>query len=385
MGRSLLAGFIALLAAALGLEGFFYLAAPNTIARPYANRLVSTPEYRYAFRTDLRGMREPVALSAKKGLDEKRIFLIGDSFVFGTGLSDNQTLAAQCARRLNRPNIAIVNAGASGTGPLQYELALRRLAIPLGADMAVVFLFIGNDLENTHEAYAVFPYSLKNLFKRWFPHAYLWLWTRREHKPDASPGIGSRRTGYDTWDYTVLRRWARREGISEAELKRRLNRLPRRVRESAQAGRINPAIVYSGLVHTQILQDTAGLKSPGMKTAMRRVQQSLLRMQKQCKEANIPLALVLVPAGYQLNDGQEEFLNSVGFDTQKAGIQAKEPQRVLLDFCRRQKIHCLDLLPALKKTKIKPLYYTQDGHWRPPTARYAAKLLGEFLQEQFDQ
>ncbi len=383
MGRTVLACFTGLVAAALGLEGFFYLLAPSTIARPHADRLVSTPEYRYAFRTDTHGMREPVALSAKKRAGEKRVFLIGDSFVFGTGLSDHQTLAEQYAQWLNRSDIAVVNAGASGTGPLQYEHALRRLAIPLGADMAVVFLFVGNDLENTHEAYAVFPYSLKNLFKRWFPHTYLWLWARREHEPDRSPGIASRRTGYDAWDHTVLRRWARREGISEAELSRRLERLPRRVRGSAQAGRINPATVYSGLVHPQILEDTAGLESPGMKTAMRRVQQTLLSMQKRCNEANIPLVLVLVPAGYQLSGGQEEFLNSVGFDTQKSRIQAKEPQRVLLDFCRRQKIPCLDLLPFLQRAKIKPLHYRQDGHWRAPTARYVARLLGDFLQGQF--
>lgn len=91
------------------------------------------------FSTDARGFRNPTDLS------HADIALVGDSYVEGWTLSDDETISADVARRTHVP---VANLGTAGYGSLQERLVLERYGVPLGPKFVGWFFFEGNDLDD---------------------------------------------------------------------------------------------------------------------------------------------------------------------------------------------------------------------------------------------
>lgn len=75
--------------------------------------------------------------------DVAHVVLLGDSYVEGSYVSDEQTVARQLEKLLDRP---VINLGVAGYGPMQELIVLRRDAVKYRPRVAVVFFFEGNDL-----------------------------------------------------------------------------------------------------------------------------------------------------------------------------------------------------------------------------------------------
>ena len=97
----------------------------------------------------------------------KRILLLGDSFATALQVDYEQTFAALLEQRLSEQiegGVAIANTGVGGWGPNHYHIKLKQeLAAPKHDwDMAAVFLFLGNDVEDKRvESFAPRPSSVK--------------------------------------------------------------------------------------------------------------------------------------------------------------------------------------------------------------------------------
>jgi len=78
-------------------------------------------------------------------LDRADIVLIGDSYVEGSYVSDDQTVSSLLQARLVRP---VANLGVAGYGTAQELIALNRDAMPLQPRVVIWFFFEGNDLYN---------------------------------------------------------------------------------------------------------------------------------------------------------------------------------------------------------------------------------------------
>jgi hypothetical protein len=77
----------------------------------------------------------------------ERVHVLGDSMVFGWGLSDEETIPAQLARLVG-PGVEVRNAGVPGWGPHAYATLLARLP----RDETVVLLLTeGNDLDDAFD------------------------------------------------------------------------------------------------------------------------------------------------------------------------------------------------------------------------------------------
>jgi hypothetical protein len=76
-----------------------------------------------------------------------RLDLIGDSQVFGWGLSDSETIASRLQARLG-PDWRVVNHGIPEIGPLQYARVLQ--TVPNDAEVLIVFTEV-NDLWDTYD------------------------------------------------------------------------------------------------------------------------------------------------------------------------------------------------------------------------------------------
>jgi hypothetical protein len=76
------------------------------------------------------------------------VVLIGDSYVAGHYISDEDVVSRRLEARLGRP---VGNLGVAGYGTAQELLVLRGDALPLAPETVVWFFFEGNDLYNDHE------------------------------------------------------------------------------------------------------------------------------------------------------------------------------------------------------------------------------------------
>ncbi len=95
--------------------------------------------YRQSFSTDGRGFRN------RADLDRADLALIGDSYVEGAYVSDEETVAVRLQELTGR---AVVNLGVSGYGSLQELKVLETYALPLKPQMVPWFFFEGNDLDD---------------------------------------------------------------------------------------------------------------------------------------------------------------------------------------------------------------------------------------------
>jgi hypothetical protein len=75
---------------------------------------------------------------------QRRVLHIGDSMVFGANVPHDQTFAADLEKL--EPGVQHINAGVSGMAPDDYLVVLRSWLAHQGVDLAVMYLFEGNDL-----------------------------------------------------------------------------------------------------------------------------------------------------------------------------------------------------------------------------------------------
>ncbi len=74
----------------------------------------------------------------------RRVLHVGDSMVFGANVSREQTFAADLEKL--EPGVQHINGGISGTAPDDYLVVLRSWVAREPIDLAVMYLFAGNDM-----------------------------------------------------------------------------------------------------------------------------------------------------------------------------------------------------------------------------------------------
>lgn len=100
----------------------------------------SRDEFTYPIAVNAHSMRQhDVSLERVPG--RKRIAVIGDSFVWGVGVSDEQRLTERLAEKLDAE---VLNFGVAGYGPIQYVLTIDRI-LAFDPDLVLLIFCLGND------------------------------------------------------------------------------------------------------------------------------------------------------------------------------------------------------------------------------------------------
>jgi SGNH hydrolase-like domain, acetyltransferase AlgX len=98
--------------------------------------------YVQTFSTDGHGFRNAIDLTRAD------IALVGDSYIEGAYVSDQETAAVRLQERLGQP---IANLGVSGYGSLQELKVIEKYGVPLAPKMVAWFFFEGNDLDDDQD------------------------------------------------------------------------------------------------------------------------------------------------------------------------------------------------------------------------------------------
>jgi lysophospholipase L1-like esterase len=115
-------------------------------------------EFEYTISINQYGMRQhPVGKKRKAG--DYRIAVLGDSFVWGIGVADEDRFTEILERQL--PGTEVLNFGVSGYGPIQYYLMLDEV-IEFDPDLVIVSFCLANDYEDNvfYQRYGYYkPYA----------------------------------------------------------------------------------------------------------------------------------------------------------------------------------------------------------------------------------
>jgi lysophospholipase L1-like esterase len=119
--------------------------------QPGARVHYATDEFATDLAINQAGVRDSEELAPKK-TGEKRILILGDSLVLSVQVPFEQTFGERLEHMLNdtaSPNIRyrVVNAGVQGYGPVEELLFFRKLLAVVDPDFVVVTVFVGNDAE----------------------------------------------------------------------------------------------------------------------------------------------------------------------------------------------------------------------------------------------
>lgn len=108
----------------------------------------------------------------------------------------------------------------------------------------------------------------------------------------------------------------------------------------------------------------------------------LKELKKESQENQIKFMLVLVPIRAQLYESQLLSAKRSLFGIPLERFDLSLPQKVLAEFCKKEGIPVLDLLPAFKRQeKANNFYFQHDLHWNEDGHSYAAEQILNFLHK----
>ena len=115
--------------------------------------------------------------------------------------------------------------------------------------------------------------------------------------------------------------------------------------------------------------------------AWNRAQGHLARLIDTCRRGDMDVALVLLPADFQVNAALCESMRMrMGY--QRCQLDLEIPQRRLREFAARQQVAVLDLLPHFRAADA-PLYVRHDRHWNTAGNATAARIIGSWLTARY--
>ena len=306
------------------------------------------------------GMREQET-PLRKPEGTKRILILGDSGVFGTGIDEGWRFSDFIHRALDE-KIEVLNAGVPGWGPDQELLYYERFARKLEPDIVVIALTIAND---------IIDIMLEHLYRGSAPKPRFVLDADTlvlKGSPIAAP---ARRPE------PFLKRVAKRSRlaffckrrIDEWKYKRRSKRTPEWV----------PARIAKGSLENRMSDWTVYEKQylENFENGWRVTERILRRLQRECQRDGAELIVLAIPMQIEVNAGWRlEVLNR--FEVDQSRFDFDKPYKRLQMICATSGIDYLYPITEFNDaTERHKLFLIKDGH----LSRYGHALTARVLLE----
>ena len=290
------------------------------------------------FTTDSNGFRNT------RNITKAEVVIIGDSYVEGSYVSDEETVASVLE---SHTGLSVANLGRAGYGTLQEMEVLRRYALPLRPDLVAWFFFEGNDLYNDEEFEGIRTYL-------------------NEH------------SGYDEWAEEPKRLPFRKTSFSVYSF-----RFLRRLFHPLVP---NPVPTFGWFEDNQGRRHSMYYYDYAHKLAFREYEQerfavaraTVVEADRACRENGCRLVVFFIPMKFRVYGD---------FCTYPPGSPCREWKPwdlagYFTDFCEESGIDCVDLTPRMRQAASSGLvlYAPEDSHWNAAGHRFVAELVREAWQ-----
>lgn len=290
------------------------------------------------------GHRSSVNPSAKN-----RILMLGDSFVFGMNVRQDQTFSSLMQEKLNSKEWNVMNAGVIGYTIHQELIYLRREFDNLNPQTVVLNLFVGNDLteqrrNNVKNDDSGMPIQI--------------------HDSEVMVNEKGQLSSYNTPPLhslalaDILRRW-------------------REIKIQKKA--------YPGYTWGVFLSNEHPYYPADMDALWREYEASLNLMAAFLAERKVHFLVVVIPMDVQVSKAYlDKYPNRV-FEEKE--FEEQVPQKKLWAICERNHLNCLDLLPVFQQNASRQLYFaSKDPHFDVPGNKLTADtILDELSRLHFLQ
>lgn len=282
---------------------------------------------------------------------QKRILFVGDSITYGLFVPQTEIFTTLLEKRFqeHHQNVQVINAGVNGYTPYNELKWIQTEARSFEPDLIVV-VFCLNDLVNPVEHWGDPGGDFKDTPAEAFPDY-------GEHLTSVAPRLYRSKNKAEQFlerfaIYRILSKWYTVYNY-------------RADRYTVLNGKQWP--VYVADESRQSIEVWTNSESQEWKW----FEQKVLQMKHAAEQMGAHFEAVLIPLSYQLEDNYPF-----------------HPEANFLRFCTKNKMDCLDMLPALKNAKDKSVFMGRHAHhlhdiWHLSPAGHAAaaRALYDFLKE----
>jgi hypothetical protein len=266
-----------------------------------------------------------------------RIVALGDSFAVGSVPQRENFLTRLEALLSTRAPVEVINMGVSATNPVEYLSMLADEGLSFGPDLVLVNLFVGNDLESREP--------------RWHERSYLMTLARALWRLGGSADVVSLPSGegsvYDD----------KAPGMNE---------------DTFMEIQVDRSWIYER-------------DSPRVTAAVARAAGFVGRMRDLAAASGAQLMVILLPDETQINADLRARVVAAR-ELSVTRFDWEQPNRLLAQALRDERIEVLDLLPALSNAaRREPVYKPADTHWNLAGNRVAAETLARALEARVAQ
>ncbi len=303
-----------------------------------------------------------------KAPGEYRIAMIGDSFTFGTGLRDEETISARLEQRLKDAipgkHATVMNLGCGGYGPWQAHALLLERGLALQPDLVILQLFLNNDVFDT-------------TMRRGIPlRAYTPLEAR-----------------YKTYFLHFTSDWRIRADIRLQEYSRLFKLLF--VRSSGRIG-LARLLDSTRLFHREpdylnlppteprngMLEIYRADWYPVLQEGWEAMEQDILATRDDCAQRGIGFIVYVVPGQYEMSE--QAWTRAAQGDSPPGFYDREKPARSAETFFQREGLAHVQVKEALAAAPdVNALYFALDGHLKPSGADIVAQAVASYLTSEY--
>lgn len=350
---------------------------------PFGESIAISPgEFSVPFRMNSRGLNDreyPLA----KPTDTTRILMLGDSFLQAVQVPMNHSMQALLEESLadrshdeRRPAVEVINGGVASYGPGHEYLLYQKMGRAYHADLVLMVLCIGNDVEDESPELAQRTFASGLMRNRFF---------RVENgrpvpvtlipRDGISPGVSGavRKAAFPVRLHGSLARLSKVYALVTS----RLQGLQWIRARFASMGMGSPVVPLP----PKYAKGTS--LAPAYLEALPVVGAILREVKAEALEDGSRFGVVLVPELVQVHP--DLLLRKyTGVTDPRLGCDLEKPNRALRELLDAGDIPTLDLLPVFleaARESDEKLYFMRDGHLSPAGHRVAARAVEEWLLE----
>lgn len=298
----------------------------------------------------------------KKNQGTYRIAVLGDSFVAGFQVRQEDLLTSVLEERLNDHSCSgtrfeVLNFGVNGAGTAQELETLRHKALAFEPDLVLLFFYPSNDLFDNSQELRVQPFKLYYEF---------------------GPNGGLQKVPYTVVD-PIPKQWLRQHSKAYLFFHRSLAHVTALRRALRVLNLVQPAAgvpTERSSDALEILQSSQYLREPppAIDRAWRLTEALIKAARSESAAASADFAIIVIP-------NQEEILGNCS-SAPTAEYDFESSLSSVHEICERHGIPLLSLVDDFRSDgkSLEEYYYPQDGHWTAEGHRLAALVTVEWLR-----
>jgi len=376
----------------LGIFGFprekeYYFPTPNqTKVKKYL-------EFEFDYKTNSKGLRYR-ELPIKKPENEIRIFVAGDSFTEGFGVSSKQSFSALLEKKFSRPELTInfINGGLGGASPATYGRLFLNIGMTYQPDGLLV-CFYANDLADTKINTTINDLYPKHFFRSGIKRLSHSLYPRIYTIIRQLYGQYSLRKQPDTDDLVErISRIALERGVCQKEIDSWKKSLPPYLVSAANRREFIQAKLALGLLVPHYWNDSLDLDSSQAKLKWKGVDIILSHILSESRQQSIKVAIIFIPCQLQYDSILYGTEIPRVFPWRKLGVEIEEKwlegkseiEKKLKAWADRNQVPFLNLTPFFREEVRRGvnLNYNLDGHWNAQGHKFAAGIISNWISQE---